>query len=98
MKNYLLAILSVLLISLVLAKNFSRDVEASQSTAQKWEYRTVEANGSSPPGPHPTESFGKVIQDPSGLNGWGREGWELISVVKHTDSYSFIFYFKRPLK
>ncbi len=101
MKNYLLIILLVSLVSIFLTKNFSGNVEASQNAMlQKWEYRTVigEIYNSEPSGPHPTESFGKEVRDPSGLTGWGREGWELVSVVKRDETGNLLFYFKRPLK
>ena len=99
MKNYLLIVLLALLVISVLSKNFAKNVAASQNAAsQKWEYKVARGTWEEPPGPNPTESFGKLAEDPSHLNGWGAEGWELISVVKEPGSSYFLFYFKRPKK
>jgi hypothetical protein len=104
MKNYLLIGCFVLLSGLVLGKSFSESVAASQNvTGQKWEYQVARSSVKDlrqPEGPNTGfDSFNHWVVDPSGLSGWGEQGWELISVVKEYEGQTpFLFYFKRPKK
>ncbi|GEM_PF-2668688 len=102
MKNYLSVALIVLVAVIVLGQMSSERVAANQSVVgQKWEYKVVRPSPYSslePEGPNAGyDSFRNRIEDRSGLNGWGEQGWELVSVVVSPEgSNPLLFYFKRP--
>ena len=56
--------------------------ERQQGEAMKWEYLIAE----------PSYYEGTEFDL---LNRWGKDGWELVSIVRHLDDIAF--YFKRPL-
>ncbi|WP_037465586.1 DUF6022 family protein [Shimazuella kribbensis] len=65
---------------------------ASEDEIQKWEY-SVDISLGDYLKPHRGQIYGSAVD--YALASWGRNGWELVSIVPHQDR--IIAYFKRPL-